>query len=171
MSNVTVKGSIINIDTSVKVQDFGSLKEAIEYSHTEGKVLFYKVLGAQFIKSLNPLDFTYRSRMAELPVRQFITAGSAHETVPAQSIFTPVFVDALRYGLGDLTGDGYVTGQELGLYLQNKVPQHTNQTPQDQARRIQEQNEQDVIKRRKAKERDRKKAAHLASLQPSAVTN
>jgi len=70
------------------------------------------------------------SKMARLPVRQFITAGSADETVPAKSVFTPAFVDALRYGLGDLYKDGYVTGEELGLYLKNKVPEHTDQTPQ-----------------------------------------
>jgi len=70
------------------------------------------------------------SQMAELPVRQFITAGSADETVPAKSVFTPAFVDALRYGLADLYKDGYVTGEELGLYLKNKVPEHTAQTPQ-----------------------------------------
>jgi len=70
------------------------------------------------------------SKMAKLPVRQFITAGSADETVPAKSVFTPAFVDALRYGWGDLYKDGYVTGEELGLYLKNKVPQHSEQTPQ-----------------------------------------
>jgi len=70
------------------------------------------------------------SQAAALPVRQFITAGSANETVPAQSVFAPAFVDALRYGWGDLYKDGYVTGEELGLYLNNKVPQHTEQTPQ-----------------------------------------
>jgi formylglycine-generating enzyme required for sulfatase activity len=70
------------------------------------------------------------SQMAQLPVRQFITAGSADEEVPAKSVFTPAFIDALQYGLGDLYKDGYVTGEELGLYLKNKVPQHSEQTPQ-----------------------------------------
>jgi hypothetical protein len=70
------------------------------------------------------------SQAAKLPVRQFITAGSADETVPAKSVFTPAFIDALRFGWGDLYKDGYVTGEELGLYLKNKVPQHANQTPQ-----------------------------------------
>jgi len=32
--------------------------------------------------------------------------------------------------VGDLNGDGYVSGTELGLYLQEKVPQHSNQNPQ-----------------------------------------
>ena len=70
------------------------------------------------------------SEAAKLPVRQFITAGSADETVPAKSVFTPAFIDALRFGWGDLYKDGYVTGEELGLYLKNKVPQHADQTPQ-----------------------------------------
>ncbi len=70
------------------------------------------------------------SEMTQLPVRQFITAGTADETVPAQSVFTPAFIDALRYGLGDLYKDGYVTGEELGLYLKNKVPVHAEQHPQ-----------------------------------------
>jgi hypothetical protein len=39
-------------------------------------------------------------------------------------------VDALTYGWGDLDHDGYVTGNELGLYLRGKVPQHTDQVPQ-----------------------------------------
>jgi len=86
--------------------------------------------GTVFKAKVRPKVPRQISKMARLPVRQFITAGSANETVPAKSVFTPVFVDALRYGLGDLTKDGYVTGQELGLYLQSKVPQHTDQTPQ-----------------------------------------
>jgi hypothetical protein len=65
-----------------------------------------------------------------LPVRQFISAGGADETVPAKSVFTPIFIDALVYGWGDTNKDGYVTGQELGLYLWNKVPQHSEQIPQ-----------------------------------------
>jgi hypothetical protein len=70
------------------------------------------------------------SRLTAKPVRQFITAGNAGETVPAQSVFLPAFIDALEYGLGDLNKDGYVSGSELGMYLQNKVPQYSAQTPQ-----------------------------------------
>lgn len=68
-------------------------------------------------------------RLAAEPVRQFITAGSAGEEVPARSTFTPAFVDALE-GKGDLNRDGYVTGMELGMHLQEKVPRYTEQTPQ-----------------------------------------
>ena len=70
------------------------------------------------------------SRATALPVRQYITAGDAGEKVPAKSVFTPAFIDALEYNWGDLNRDGYVSGTELGLYLQEKVPQHSNQNPQ-----------------------------------------
>lgn len=63
-------------------------------------------------------------------VRQFITAGSAGEEVPANSVFTPSVVKALR-GEADLNRDGYVTGTELGMYLHQKVMSYNgNQTPQ-----------------------------------------
>ena len=70
------------------------------------------------------------TRATALPVRQYITAGDAGETVPAKSVFTPAFIDALEYGWGDLNKDGYVSGTELGLYLQEKVPAHSRQNPQ-----------------------------------------
>jgi TonB family protein len=54
------------------------------------------------------------------PVRQFITAGSADETVPDESIFNDQFIRALN-GEGDLDGDGYLTGVELGEFLQKTV--------------------------------------------------
>ncbi|MBI2192379.1 MAG: SUMF1/EgtB/PvdO family nonheme iron enzyme [Planctomycetes bacterium] len=64
------------------------------------------------------------------PVRQFITAGSAGEEVPAKSVFTPCFIKALR-GEADLTKDGFITGTELGLYLLEKVKIYdAAQTPQ-----------------------------------------
>lgn len=63
------------------------------------------------------------------PVRQFITAGSAGEEVPAESVFTPMFIRALE-GEGDINSDGYVTGEELGMFLHDKVVDYSHQTPQ-----------------------------------------
>ena len=64
------------------------------------------------------------------PVRQFITAGSAGEEVPARSVFLPSFIRAIE-GEGDINGDGYVTGTELGQFLHEKVLGYdTGQTPQ-----------------------------------------
>ena len=70
------------------------------------------------------------SDVTSRPVRQFISAGSAGEEVPASSVFTPSFIRALQ-GEGDLDNDGYITGTEIGMYLRKKVLSYgKGQTPQ-----------------------------------------
>lgn len=64
-----------------------------------------------------PDNISYKTSQ---PVRQFITSGSANEEVPDKSIFREQFIAALR-GEGDLDRDGYVTGTELGEFLQKNV--------------------------------------------------
>jgi uncharacterized caspase-like protein len=68
-----------------------------------------------------PVDITEKSA---LPVRQFITAGAAGEQVPDRSVFKIVLLDGIK-GYADLNGDGYVTGSELGMHLQDKVVNYT----------------------------------------------
>ena len=65
------------------------------------------------------------------PVRQFITSGTAEQEVPDKSIFRRQFVAALE-GEGDLNGDRYVTGAELGQFLETMVTNYSerSQTPQ-----------------------------------------
>ena len=64
------------------------------------------------------------------PVREYITAGTADQPVPDQSIFCDQFVEGLGGG-ADLNQDGYVTGSELGMYLEQKVSYYSkgSQTP------------------------------------------
>ena len=74
-----------------------------------------------------PEDISY---LTAKPVRQFLSAGSANQTVPAISVFRPLFIRGIN-GQADLDKDGYVTGVELGMYLQKQVPRYqTGQTPQ-----------------------------------------
>lgn len=68
-----------------------------------------------------PEIITYKTT---LPVRQFITSGSAEETVPDKSIFAELFVRALE-GEADLDRNDYITGSELGDYLQSNVVNYT----------------------------------------------
>jgi len=86
--------------------------------------------GSVFQTRALPEDPPRISQTTALPVRQFITGGGVKDELPSKSVFAPAFVDALRFGWGDLNQDGYVTGMELGLYLRNKVPVYTEQTPQ-----------------------------------------
>jgi hypothetical protein len=68
-----------------------------------------------------PVDISEKSAR---PVRQFITAGGAGEQVPDQSVFKAVFLQGIS-GDADLNADGYVTGSELGMHLQEKVVNYT----------------------------------------------
>jgi hypothetical protein len=68
-----------------------------------------------------PVDISEKSA---LPVRQFITAGGAGEEVPDQSVFKEVFLRGVS-GDADLNDDGYVTGSELGMHLQERVVNYT----------------------------------------------
>ena len=70
-----------------------------------------------------PENISYKTSK---PVRQFITAGSANETVPDVSIFNDQLIRALN-GEGDMDGDGYLTGVELGEYLNKTVLEQLSQ--------------------------------------------
>ena len=74
----------------------------------------------------SPDDISYQPPK---PVRQFISSGSASQTVADKGVFRPLFIRGIK-GEADLNQDGYVTGTELGMYLQQQVPQfQTGQSP------------------------------------------
>ena len=69
-----------------------------------------------------PEAITYKTSQF---VRQFITAGSEDEQVPDRSIFKSQFIAGIK-GEADSDKDGYVTGTELGMFLQDKVVNYSN---------------------------------------------
>ena len=54
-----------------------------------------------------------------------MTSGSADEEVPARSVFTQAFVDAMTRPVADLDDNGYVIGAELAIYLRKEVAKFT----------------------------------------------
>lgn len=68
-----------------------------------------------------PPPISYR---ATQPVRQFITAGTANERVPDESIFRKQFTRGLA-GAADRDNDGFVTGSELGKFLHERVKEES----------------------------------------------
>ncbi len=61
------------------------------------------------------------------PVRQFLSSGTADQVVPDISIFRRQFVSALE-GEADRNRDGYVTGTELGVYIEETVTNLSRRT-------------------------------------------
>jgi outer membrane protein OmpA-like peptidoglycan-associated protein len=88
--------------------------------------------------TLKPIDYglsssarwSYLTGSAAQPVRQFISAGGAGQTLPAQSIFLPMLIQAID-GSASIGSDGYVTGRDVGNWLMQNVPKYApRQTPQ-----------------------------------------
>jgi flagellar biosynthesis GTPase FlhF len=79
-----------------------------------------------------PDDITKKSA---LPVRQFIAAGRENESMPDKSIFKRCFLKGL-YGDADSNDDGYITGSELGMYLQQSVSDYTKRRQHPQYAKI-----------------------------------
>jgi hypothetical protein len=71
-----------------------------------------------------------------MPVREFITAGREDEKVPDKSMFKTCFIQAIQNRFADRNEDGYVTGEELGSYLQEKVVNYTKRAQHPQFGKI-----------------------------------
>jgi len=136
------KGYLVPTDAPDPTQDKrGFLKRALSMSQIKtwaremdarhAIFLFDSCFSGTIFKSKAlPVYPPHITALAARPVRQFISAGDAGETVPAKSVFTPMFVRGLR-GDADLSSDGYVTGQELGMFIRDQVLYYqTGQTPQ-----------------------------------------
>jgi outer membrane protein OmpA-like peptidoglycan-associated protein len=57
---------------------------------------------------------------ANLPVREFLTAGNASEKAPPKSLLMKYFIEGLS-GAADYNDDGYLSGVELALFVQQKL--------------------------------------------------
>ncbi len=69
------------------------------------------------------------------PVRQFITSGTANQTVPDESIFRKFFVRGLE-GEADRNKDGYILGSELADFLRENVINYSDGTQSPQYGKI-----------------------------------
>ena len=72
------------------------------------------------------------TRATARPVRQFITSGDGDQEVSDDGTFRTLFLRAITgEENADANGDGYLTGGELGLFLNNRVTNLTEaaQTP------------------------------------------
>ena len=98
----------------------------------------YGGLAAVGTRGLEPAKTpNYLEKITNIKSRQIITAGGSDEKVIEKpewghSAYTMNLLRALKYGLADANGDGYITAGELGLYLNEKVTidSENQQTPQ-----------------------------------------
>ncbi|MEJ2165558.1 MAG: PEGA domain-containing protein [Desulfobacterales bacterium] len=115
------------LQATISMQRFGEWAQQIQSKHA---LFLFDSCFSGSVFALNRAPPSNISEKTTEPVRQFITSGSADQEVPDTSIFRRQFVAALD-GAADLTGDGYVTGQELGIFLEDTVTNYSHgaQTP------------------------------------------
>ncbi|WP_457576798.1 caspase family protein [Desulfomarina sp.] len=116
------------LDTALDMQEMSVLARRILANHV--LFLFDSCFSGSIfaLTRATPKSISYKTSR---PVRQFITSGSAEEEVPDNSIFRRQLVAALN-GEADGNQDGYVTGNELGIFLQDKVINYSNEAQHPQ---------------------------------------
>lgn len=111
------------IRKAIDMQQFDTYARRIEAKHA--LFVFDCCFSGSIFQTRSEVTPRAVSYDASQPVRQFITAGRANETVPDQSLFKNEFIAALK-GNGDLNDDGYISGWELGFYLKDKVAEYSD---------------------------------------------
>jgi formylglycine-generating enzyme len=69
-----------------------------------------------------PMDIRRVRDALQHPIRYYITAGGAKEEVPADFRFAELLLRGIEGG-ADFHKDGFITGEELGDYLKQEVPE------------------------------------------------
>ena len=97
----------------------------------------YGGLAASGTRGLSPVSKNYINKIVAEKSRQIITAGGKDEQVIEKSewghsAFTMNLLRALDKGTADVNDDGFITANELGLFLKEKVTEDSDfqQTPQ-----------------------------------------
>ena len=114
----------IDGDQNVSIRSLAAGAKRIEALH----VLY--LLDSSFSDNVlatshNPQPCTVQDSV-KYPARQFIISGRANEPAPDASVFRTAFLDLLAGRVAEPIPDGYITGEELGLYLNHHVPEHKN---------------------------------------------
>lgn len=116
--------------SALPMRDFGSLVRLAESKHVLS--VFDSCFSGTIFNTRAGAVSPAITRKATRPVRQFITAGDAGQQVRDDGSFREYFLRAVRGDeKADFNDDGYVTGEELGMFLDQQLSALTSaaQTP------------------------------------------
>jgi hypothetical protein len=116
--------------SALPMRDFGSLVRLAQSKHVLS--IFDSCFSGTVFEARAGAISAAITKKTTKPVRQFITSGDAGQQVRDDGSFREYFVRALRgEERADFNNDGYVTGEELGLFLNQRVTALTSaaQTP------------------------------------------
>ena len=107
------------MEKAVSMRDMETVARRIRSKHV--LMLFDSCFSGSVFLAVKSAPSPYIEEKVSRPARQFITAGNEDEQVPDRSHFKTVFVQGIRDQYADRNRDGYVTGTEIGDYLQEQV--------------------------------------------------
>ncbi len=116
--------------TSLHMRDFGGLMRLAKSKHVLS--VFDSCFSGTIFQARSGAAPAAITRKTTKPVRQFLTSGDAGQQVRDDGSFRELFVRAIRGDeRADVNADGYLTGEELGLFLSQRVTALTSaaQTP------------------------------------------
>ncbi|MEG3619776.1 caspase family protein [Magnetovibrio sp. PR-2] len=116
---------------ALPMRDFGSLMRLSESKHVLS--VFDSCFSGTIFQARSGAAPKAITQKTSRPVRQFITAGDAGQYVRDDGSFREYFIRAITGDEdSDFNNDGYVTGEELGLFLNQQITSLTTaaQTPQ-----------------------------------------
>jgi len=112
------------INKAISMQDIHAASLRMRSRHV--LMLFDSCFSGRVFTLSRAKPSLYITEKISQPVRQFITSGDENEQVPDKSIFKTVFLQGIVEGYADENKDGYITGEELGRYLQEQVTNYSN---------------------------------------------
>lgn len=116
--------------TALHLRDFGGLMRLAESKHVLS--IFDSCFSGTIFSARAGAAPAAITRKSTRPVRQFLTSGDAGQQVRDDGSFRKLFLRAIRgEERADVNGDGFVTGEELSLYLSQSLSTLTQaaQTP------------------------------------------
>lgn len=119
------------LTTALSMRDFGKFVRYAESKHVF--TIFDSCFAGTIFNVARSNDTPPQiTRITAQPVRQFLTSGDAGQTVADNGSFADLFIEALEgKRRADPNADGYLTASELGVFLDTKMSNLTNnrQTP------------------------------------------
>ena len=116
--------------SALPMRDFGSMVRLAQSKHVLS--VFDSCFSGTIFQARAGATPRAITKKTTKPVRQFITSGDEGQQVRDDGSFREYFIRALKgEEKGDFNGDGYMTGEELGLFLNQKMAALTSaaQTP------------------------------------------
>ena len=143
----TQLGYLVPIDAPSPSQDeMGFMMKAIDMRQMETVakrirskhviMIFDSCFSGAIFSMVRAAPSAFIEEKTSAPVREFITAGNENEQVPDRSVFKTCFIQGVKDGYADLNRDGYVSGEELGYYLQENVVNYSNKAQHPQFGKI-----------------------------------